>query len=155
VGTWQPFFVESGTLADLATIAACVVALVALAVTARQARSAALHTRGTMWLELRRMFDEHTDVHQKLRPGGEWSRPGTGPDSIDDWVSVESYMGLLEHCEIMIEQGVIDWPTFKRLYAYRVLNLVGNRQIYVAKLDQQSDGWRDFSALLERIQASP
>ena len=114
--------------------------------------------RARFWLELRKMFAEHDEVHRLLRDG-DW--PGTvDPDlnsessSSDDsssdetssdvsssgesssgdsstadqdssktgrkpsrgqWASLEAYMGLFEHCNAMLDDDMIDLPTFRSI----------------------------------------
>jgi len=111
--------------ADIATIVASVVAGLALLYAALQIRISTKVSRAGFWLELRKMFAEHRDLHLKLRkkewPDKEGSCPGE-----EDWPALEAYMGLFEHCESMLDQGLIDWPTFKAIYGYRVENIIRN-----------------------------
>ena len=60
-------------------------------------------------------------------------------------------MGLFEHCEIMIEQGLIDEQTFQEIYRYRLFNLVSNEWVRINKLNAIPDGWKRFIALLNRM----
>ena len=47
----------------------------------------------------------HFEPHLKLRPGGEWAGTGKGPINAQEWAQLEAYMGLFEHCEIMLRYG--------------------------------------------------
>ncbi|OGB26649.1 MAG: hypothetical protein A3I66_03655 [Burkholderiales bacterium RIFCSPLOWO2_02_FULL_57_36] len=76
---------------------------------------------------------------------------GKGPETPEDWAGVESYMGLFEHCEIMLEQRLIDERTFREIYSYRLRNIVANDVIRVAKLERLAAGWPRFLALLGRM----
>lgn len=152
------WLVDRGSeLADWATILGVGVAAIALVITARQSRLTAKATqraeasaRGTMWLELRQMFDAHREVHEKLRPKvGQWA--DTGPRSISEWVSVELYMGLFEQCERLIRAGVLDAETFTALYRYRMGTIVANETIRREKLIERAAGWRDFRSLMRRM----
>jgi flagellar biosynthesis/type III secretory pathway M-ring protein FliF/YscJ len=67
-------------------------------------------TQAAFWLELRKMFAEHNDVHFNLRPGGSWYQSDTSPSS-SDLPKVEAYMGLFEHCQRMIDDGLLDLAT--------------------------------------------
>jgi len=95
------------------------------------------------WLELRRMFGEYSDVHLKLR-GGEWQ----GPQTNEEWASVEGYMGLFEHCSRMLEDKLIGLETFKSLYGYRVDNILNNQLIVTKKLLERKEYWKDFIRLV-------
>jgi hypothetical protein len=75
----------------------------------------------------------------------------TGPITADEWADVEAYMGLFEHCEIMLEQRLIDEKTFREIYAYRLNNLVANDAIRTMKLIRLAKGWKRFLALLKRM----
>jgi len=85
-----------------ATIAGAIVGLGSLIYTARGAVSNARTNRAHFWRNLRMDFSEHAEVHKALRPGGKWA-VGGGPQTNDDWARVDAYMGLFEHCEIMLE----------------------------------------------------
>jgi hypothetical protein len=60
-------------------------------------------------------------------------------------------MGLFEHCEVMLEQKLIDERTFGEIYAYRLRNLVANEAVRRAKLIELAAGWQRFLALLARM----
>jgi hypothetical protein len=77
-----------------------------------------------------------------------------GPDlkrGSEDWSQVEAYMGLFEHCETMLRNGLIDPATFKEIYRYRLLNIMTNRKIVIAKLGCRRDDWQGFVRLLELV----
>ena len=97
------------------------------------------------------MFSEHQNVHEKLRPGGEWANDGRGPMSSQEWASVEAYMGLFEHCERMLANNLLDPETFQAIYAYRLHNIVNNQIICSTKLCLEAENWKDFIALLGRL----
>ncbi len=96
------------------------------------------------------MFHEHKDVHTKLRSGGEWAADVSGPSNPAEWASLEAYMGLFEHCERMIDEGLLDIKTFKSIYEYRINNIVNNSIIYQSKLIDEAAYWKDFIALMRR-----
>lgn len=105
------------------------------------------------WLDLRQRFSEFDEVHLKLRPGGDWRKNNSGPENTQDWVKLEAYMGLFEHCNIMLNDGLIDEKTFENIYAYRLRNIVANEAITNAKLKSQNKKhWVDFIDLLEKFE---
>jgi hypothetical protein len=136
--------------ADLGTVVGVLFAASALVVSAVQTKGAARSARASIWLELERMFAVHENVHQRLRPGGEWATSGRSPRNVKEWASVEDYMGLFEYCEIMIEQHLLDWHTFNRIYSYRLSNIMQNADIVDAKLVDEGGSWQDFLSLLRR-----
>jgi hypothetical protein len=140
--------------ADLGTVVGVLFAAFALFVNAAQTKGAARSARANIWLELEKLFVVHDEVHQRLRPGGEWADTGGGPSNVKEWASVEDYMGLFEHCEIMIQQHLLDWHTFERIYSYRLSNIMDNSTIVDAKLVDEGHLWQDFLSLLRRTSAS-
>ena len=134
----------------LAVIAGFIVAASSLGITAYQVHLGRLAAEATLWLELRRMFAEHQDAHVKLRPGGAWYNKGNAP-SLPELPQVEAYLGLFEHCRIMLDKGLLDLGTFKRIYAYRIDNILNNPVIVCEKLVKRREGWEDFVALAEKM----
>jgi hypothetical protein len=142
------------TLAEAKDVAA----LVGIAIGAGSLLSAALNllitartNRAKFWLELRSAFAKHDDVHRSLRPGGKWAN-NASPTTSDEYAQIEAYMGLFEHCEIMLSQRLIDEATFREIYQYRLENLVANKWVREEKLCRRAAGWKCFIALLERMQ---
>jgi hypothetical protein len=101
------------------------------------------------------MFSQHDAVHLKLRPGGEWTVFGSGPTTGEEWAKVEDYMGLFEHCELMLRGKLIDRKTFEAIFSYRLHNLLANRRIVDAKLHNEGESWTLFLSLLKRLKINP
>ena len=107
--------------------------------------------RAKFWLELRTAFAKHDEVHGKLRPGGEWD-DNAGPNSTEDFAKIEAYMGLFEHCEIMMSQKLIDAKTFHEIYEYRLKNLMANDWVRIEKIEERGRYWVNFISLLARME---
>jgi len=137
--------------ASIATISGAVIAIIVLWYTGRQVHQNTKISRGQFWLELEKMFSDHDDVHLKLRPGGEWSTNNSGPSTAKEWATVEDYMGLFEHCEILLAKGLIDIETFKSLFSYRLRNIIANETIVRGKLIQEKRDWTHFISLLNKL----
>lgn len=135
---------------NIAQIAATTISAFALFYAGWQVTLSTRVNRAQFWLELRKMFHEHKDVHTKLRDGGEWAADGSGPSNPAEWANLEAYMGLFEHCERMMDEGLLDIKTFKSIYEYRIHNIVSNSIIYQAKLIDEVAYWTDFIALMKR-----
>lgn len=135
---------------DIVTIVGVTVAAISLMFTAFNTYLTLKTNRARFWLDLRDRFGRHEEVHRRLRPGGIWAA-GNGPETSEDWASVEAYMGLFEHCEVMLQQRLIDEPTFREIYAYRLKNIVANDTIRHEKLQRLASGWPRFLALLNRM----
>ena len=136
---------------DVVTQVGLLLTFIGLVYTAEQIRRGRKVAQGEFLLRLDELFQSHNDVHEKLRPGGEWAKENAGPSTPDEWVKVELYMGLFERVQILIEDGIIRRKIFERLYGYRVGNIVKNQRIKVEKLEKRSEGWKDFIALAHSL----
>lgn len=137
-------------LKDLATIIGVLFGAASLAFAALNTRRTSLTNRARFWLDLRSSFTVHDEIHRKLHPRGDWKQTRT--PTPEEQFQVEAYMGLFEHCEIMLAQGLIDERTFREVYRYRLLNLVANDWVRVEKLCKIPDGWKRLIALLTRME---
>ena len=137
--------------ASIATIVGILLAVLTFLYTAYQVQLNTKTNTGTFWLELEKMFSNHDDVHIKLRLGGEWAINNSGPENAIYWAKVEDYMGLFEHCEIMLQKKLIDWNTFHKIFSYRIYNIMANERIVQAKLVNEKKSWEDFLKLLKRM----
>jgi len=136
---------------DLTTIGSVLIGATSLVFAAFNTRLTARANRAKFWLDLRSAFSRHDEIHRKSHPRGDWAT-GRRPPTADEQFQVEAYMGLFEHCEIMLEKGLIDERTFREIYRYRLSNLVSNEWIRVEKLCRQSEGWQRLIALLSRME---
>ena len=140
-----------GCIKDIATVIGVSVGVGSLVFAAWNLFLTVRTNRAKFWLELRSAFAKHDDVHQKLRPGGEWAN-NAGPKIPEEFAQVEAYMGLFEHCEIMLSQKLIDKATFSDIYRYRLANLMSNDWVRIEKVCRRSDGWKRFIDLLKRME---
>ena len=138
-------------LESVATAIGVLLTIAGLIYAGKQLRASRKISQGDFLLRLDEMFLSHKDVHVKLRPGGKWSKTKHGPDNIEEWAAEESYMGLFERIEILIENGVLDLGTVDRLYGYRIFNIVGNDIIRKSKLENERKSWEDFDKLWKAI----
>ncbi len=67
------------------------------------------------------------------------------------WAAIEDYMGLFEHCMILLDKKMLDWDTFIKIFAYRCTNIIHNRHIVEVKLVEMAHGWTDFITLLREL----
>jgi hypothetical protein len=136
--------------ADLATILGAIVGVVAIVYTASQIRQNTRAHRAEFWLTLRGMLTEHQTIHRQLRDY-EWSNDDAHYPSEEEWAQLEAYMGLMEHCEIMLEDGMLDWLTFRDVYGYRIRLILKNPLIVRDTLIRRRDGWLRFIELVRRM----
>jgi hypothetical protein len=118
----------------------------------RQLRDARRIAQGEFLLRLDEMFRYHDKVHRRLRRGGEWYSQGEGPNSVEEWADVDSYMGLFERIKILIDNKVVDLETINALYGYRLDNILANNKIKQEKLEKdEKDKWCDFIKLCKAL----
>ena len=60
-------------------------------------------------------------------------------------------MGLLEYCNTLMDQGLLDRKHFRDWYAYRIRNLLSNPRVITYKLHDNADGWKEFHTLCKRL----
>ena len=139
--TWQ-------LLANVSQAIGLPIAAVLLYLTWRSLRRTALVEEAQLWVESRRLLTEYHDVHTALAPGGGWHKSSGFPASAADLRRLEAYMGILEHCKIMIDSKLLSWPTFVAVYKYRLSNLASNPYICQAKLIKAAKDWAHLNELL-------
>jgi hypothetical protein len=111
------------------------------------------------------LFQQHNEVHKRLRPGGEWAGSKGGPTSQEDRVAVERYMGMFERIKVLVDDKLLDLDAVERFYGYRIQNIVANPVIFRekklmrpeewSKLDkdiQEEHPWRNFIELWNEIE---
>ena len=74
-----------------------------------------------------------------------------GPQNHEEWDDVENYMGLFEHCELLMQSGLLDPAMFKTLFEYRIVNIIANPKIVRDKLVIEERSWPDFWKLVRRL----
>jgi hypothetical protein len=147
---------DTGTIIGLGlTGAGLVFTGIGLTFAGMQLRVAQRTAHGEFLLNLDEMFWHHDKTHRRLRPGGDWSKKGTGPseEDFEAWTDVESYMGLFERINVLVKEGIIDLDTVNRFYGYRISNIVNNDRIREGKLEnpKTKGGWRDFIELARAL----
>jgi hypothetical protein len=150
VGAGQPGS-SLNAVKNIVTIVGVIIAAGSLAFAAQNTELTRRTSRARFWLDLRDQFEKHDAVHRRLRPGGDWAGARGGPTTVEEWAKVEAYMGLFEHCEIMLDQNLIDESTFEEIYRYRLGNIVANDTIRCEKLCKRPEGWKRFLELADRM----
>jgi len=136
---------------DLAEVVGALIAVASLVVAAYSLTQSRKTERARFWLELRDRFSGFQDIHTALCPGGEWDGNHGFPSTLSELRRLEAYMGLFEHCSVMIREGLIDWVTFDSVYAYRIRNIARNPYIVQAKLIENAKYWKDFILITSRM----
>jgi hypothetical protein len=136
--------------ADVATILGALAGVLAIVYAGRQITQNTRVHRAEFWLTLRQMFMDHQKVHVVLR-NGEWPSDDSCTPSHAEWAQLEQYMGLLEHCEIMLADKLLDWPTFHDVYGYRIKLIVDVPMIVRDKLIRRRVDWIRFIGLVQRM----
>ena len=116
----------------------------------RQLRSNAQTNTASFWLNLRSMFGEHDAVHQSLQTDTSW-RDVDRQVSDAEAIAIVAYMGMFELVYKMLRRKLIDWETFKDIFAYRVLLVMNSPAIVKATLVDNARWWLTFRKLAEDL----
>ena len=140
-------------LASFATILGIPIAVLALVYAALQLRKSARIAKGQFLLQIENQSTLHDEVHHKLFPDGEWGvNKGGSPHSIQDTKEVADYLGFFEQCEYLIQTRCLDFSTFKKIYGYRVKNILSNTVIVESKLQGETRKFYElFISLCTRL----
>jgi hypothetical protein len=117
----------------------------------KQARENATVSRAQFWILLREVFTAYDDIHANFRPGGPWHKAIDLPSTPADFARTELCMGLLEYCDRMLEEELIDEKAFGHAYSYRLNNLLTNKWVVKEKLQLRRYGWLGFINLCYRF----
>ena len=71
-------------------------------------------------------------------------------EKIGNWADLDDYLGLFEVCEIMIKNKSIELGDFKKLYGYRLQNLLCNNKVVYFKLILELEYWDNLYNLFVR-----
>ncbi|MCA1630662.1 MAG: hypothetical protein LC774_10045 [Acidobacteria bacterium] len=138
-------------LKDIAEIIGIAVAIVTLVLSLISIMRARKIERAKFWLDLRDRLTKFHDIHVALCPDGEWDGDKGSPATNREWRQLDAYMGLIEHCSLMIDDWLLDWETFVAIYSYRIGNVARNPYISQEKLINRADRWKTFLELIKRL----
>ena len=116
----------------------------------QQLRSNAQTNTASFWLNLRSMFNNHEAVHMSLQTDTSW-RDVNRPVTDEEAIAIVEYMGMFEHVYKMLKRKLIDWETFKDIFAYRVLLIVNSPVIVQATLVDNGRWWLTFRQLAKDL----
>jgi hypothetical protein len=134
-----------GLIGDVMDTLAVFVAAVAVIVAIYQINESRKGTRAAVLLQFDERLLEYKNVHLALRGnGGEWQKTGIIPT--ENWYMVDGYMGLFERLNILVRDGIVSKDDAKRLYGYRLDNIVHHPEILRAKIHSEED-WTYFKEL--------
>jgi hypothetical protein len=150
------FFVKLESISTcIGSIVACftsIATVLGLYFVWRQLRDTRRIAQGEFLLRLDEMFRYHDKVHRRLRPGGEWYLQEKGPNSVEEWADVDSYMGLFERIKVLIDNKVVELEIINTLYGYRLDNILANNKIKQEKLEKdEKDKWQKFIKLCKAL----
>ena len=139
-------------ISALASTAAAAAAAIALLYAANESKKRAKIERGNFWLKLEQMFQRYDPLYKHLRfETGDWfCQDNLGPGPYDKPLLCD-YLGLFEHSNLLIDQGVIDLRTFKSIYMTRVMGLLSNKIIREDELGKHRARWANFYRLLLKL----
>jgi hypothetical protein len=105
--------------------------------------------KAELLLQFDQRLSQYDAVHRALRPGGDWVDQSK-PDTIH-WADLDGYMGAFERLNGLIDDKIVDVNLAKRFYGYRLQNIVANKEIWRAKLQDENPAWEDFLSLCKKF----
>ncbi len=139
----------------LATAVGTIIALFGLLGVFVQLRASRAASMVDTLFHLEELLPTYLDVHTKLRPGGDWQNVKANELKPDDWVRIETYMGLLERVGFMLDAGAVSARQVRQAYGYRIQNIVVNATIFEEKLVKRGQYWQEFIKLAKKVGAKP
>jgi hypothetical protein len=133
------------TIANIITIVGLPVAIISIFIGIQSIEQAKKVEQGTFLIELRKMFLIHDEAHLQLRNNDQWMPEG------NDWAKIDSYLGLFELCEILIQNKSLSEKHFSSQYKYRLENILKNDQIVLHKLRDEGEYWINLLKLIARV----
>jgi hypothetical protein len=126
--------------------ASILLATVAIILNTIQMKNTKGHSETQFWLVFREFVNKYHNVHLKLR-----SRDEDWPSTKEEWIEVEGYLGLFEHCYPILKAQLIDKNMFKSIYGYRIKNILYNKEILSKIAETRNDGWENFIKLVNEF----
>ena len=127
---------------ELLTFIGLVFTFIGLIYTAEQIRRSRKVSLANFLLQLDDQFRNYNEIHIKLHHRGDWANNKGSPETKEEWILVEQYMGLFERIHIMVEAGIIPLEVINKLYGYRVANIVKNDEIKKEQLVKYKKYWK-------------
>lgn len=131
--------------ADVATIAAALATIAALIYAGQQLKHSRHVATADLLLRIDELLTQYNDIHEQLIVSQFLSRnphlpqPANGGESLVSTFQKNSYMGLLERVNILMETGLLDIETVHHLYEHRVQTLAQDPEV-CEWLIQQPEG---------------
>jgi hypothetical protein len=147
---WTLILTTAGVIAGLFVL---VLTYRAVRETRIQSQTSARATSAQFGVLLRQAFTSHNETYVNFRPGGIWNASSDlpAPGAVADFAKIESYMGLFEYCDQLLEEEFLDFDAFVRGYRYRVANLLTNGWVVSKKLIELRRFWLGFINLCYRL----
>lgn len=90
-----------------ATVITAIAAIVALWFSLKSLKRIEQGLYADVLLRLDQEMQKYREIHANFRPGGRWTDDHRGPETSDDWINVDAYMGLFERINFFIDQDLI------------------------------------------------
>jgi len=128
---------------EVAQIITGLTAIVAIVLSILQNRNSMRISKTDFLLTLKDAFLQNNryEIHVQLREG----------KKIENWANLDDYLGLFEVCEIMIQENTLSENVFKKLYSYRLKNILGDDEVVFYKFIMESEDWTNLIKLYIRI----
>lgn len=110
----------------------------------QQIRAARHVARSQFLLDLDRRLRDHVGVAFDVRS------PSWTPKDDAEGFELARYMGLIERMAILVDDGIVDLSTVRKLYGWRMRWLIANQCVRQDLADRR-EGWRTFIELWCRL----
>lgn len=143
-------FPQNVSLGDILTGIGAIAAGIGVVYAAFQLRMSRKTAQGEFLFHLYDLMQKHNEVHLQLIEGKFDANLSEG-----DWMKVDRYMGLFEHIQILIDDGILNVEIVDRVFSHRVHAIVTNNAIVKRNLNDQKDRWKDFLKLHNSLLGKP
>ena len=100
-------------------------------------------------LELKKMFNDYSDISSKLYPNGEWSNLDTfNLINAEDFLRFNVYAGVFEVAKLMLENDSLKKNEFETFFLYRLSN-IATCPAAMENINQNIESWKNLIALMQ------
>ncbi len=143
--------------ADAVTILAGLGTLIALFYAGKQLKHSQRVSSGDLLLHIDELLIQYNEVHRQLVTSQflfrnpQLPQPADQAESLVTTFQKNSYMGLLERVNVLVDTGLLDIATVYHLYGHRVQILAQDPEVS-EWLEEQPSDWYHFIALNKALE---
>lgn len=131
---------------EVFTAIGTLLAAVSLAYAGFQLRVSRIIASTEFVLRIYEMLQDYNSIHARLISGGDWSQ-SDGPETAEEWMDVDRYMGLFEPIQLLLAKNFISIDMIDVSYSHRVIAIARNPIIVRRNLIDKWYRWESFTDL--------